>query len=221
MWLGWLANTAWFVGLAKTGWPRHFWFGLVLAGLLLSVSVPLLIKEGLAGPATKALAGPTSLASRLSLVIGTGLLLLILWGFAGQPHVRGFFLPAEIVPYWQQKHIQHKYGASLPWLITPRAAQAETVAFLQALPPQANIYYPAQHKAAEISAQVGRVLYPLSRRKFMPAHPQDVALVSPTLIAPWLDPVRREALLKLVQQDCPQPLLSNDYYMICPLPPTP
>jgi hypothetical protein len=144
---------------------------------------------------------------------------LIGWGFASQPHVGGFFIPDEIVPYWREKQLANKYGASLPWLITPRAAQAEAVAFLQRLPPEAHIYYPAQHKAAEISAQVGRVLYPLPRRKWMTPHPQDVALVSPTLIAPWLAPARREALLELVRQDCPQPLLQNDYYMICPLPP--
>jgi hypothetical protein len=144
--------------------------------------------------------------------------MLIGWGFSSQQHVWGFFLPDEIVPYWQEKQIANKYGASLPWIITPRAAQAEAVAYLKQLPPEANIYYPAQHKAAEISAQVGRVLYPLNRRKFMRPHPQDVALVSPTLISPWLEPVRREALLNLVRQDCPQPLVSNDYYMICPLP---
>ena len=64
---------------------------------------------------------------------------------------------------------------------------------------------------------MGRVLYPLDRRQFIEPHPQDVALISPSLIAPWMDPVRREALLALVYADCPEPLMANDYYMICPV----
>jgi hypothetical protein len=223
LWLGWLANTAWFVLLAKTGWTRHFWFGLVLAVLLLCVISVGLIQSGLTlyrSRQTGPRAGLLGERFAVQALLGPGVVLLMLigWGFSSQQHVWGFFLPDEIVPYWQEKQIANKYGASLPWIITPRAAQAEAVAYLKQLPPEANIYYPAQHKAAEISAQVGRVLYPLNRRKLMTPHPQDVALVSPTLISPWLEPVRREALLNLVRQDCPQPLVSNDYYMICPLP---
>src|SRR5207247_2534841 len=39
VWMGWFANTVWFVGIAKTGWVRHYWFGLVLAAILTPVSV--------------------------------------------------------------------------------------------------------------------------------------------------------------------------------------
>ncbi len=217
LWVGWLVNTAWFVGLAKTGWPRHFWFGLVLAIMLLCIVVVALLM-GDKGDTKYESRIDSGLPAQGSLGVGIGLLVLIGWGFASQPHVRGFFVPDEIVPYWQQQQIDSKYGANLPWIIIPRASQGEAVAYLRQLPFEANIFYPAQHKAAEISVQVGRVLYPLSRRKFMKAHSQDVALISPTLIAPWMDPVRREALLNLVQEDCPEPILSNDYYMICPLP---
>jgi hypothetical protein len=215
MWLGWLANTVWFVGLAKTGWPRHFWFGLVLAAILVSVIVVALLKLGLermvAG--TKAEQGRSAV---LPTVLGSFLLLLIVWGFVSQPHVWGFWVPDRIVPYWQNKQINHKYGASLPWIIIPRAAQAEIVAQLRQLPPEANVYYPAQHKTPEIATQIGRVVYPLARREFVEAHPQDVVLIGVSLIAPWMDPVRQEALLNLVREDCPQPVLANDYYMICP-----
>jgi hypothetical protein len=226
IWLGWLVNAAWFVGLAKTGWPRHFWFGLVLAIMVLSIVPVAWLWWGLKQVGGKPLAGGSYFSSAkastlvinfLPLLASILLLTLIGWGFIQQPHVRSFFLPDEIVPYWREKQINNKYGASLPWIIIPRAAQAEVVAYLQQLPPEAHIYYPAQHKAAEISTQVGRVLYPLNRRQFMKPHPQDVALVSPTLIAPWMDPARQAALLELVRKDCPRPLLSNDYYMICPI----
>ena len=46
IWLGWPFNTAWFVGLAKTGWTRHFWFGLVLAVMLLCVIAVSLVRLG-------------------------------------------------------------------------------------------------------------------------------------------------------------------------------
>ncbi len=228
MWLGWLANTAWFVGLAKTGWPRHFWFGLVLAVMILSVFVVELIKLSL--PPIKdslnkqpALARPGS--DWLLALTGLATALLVAWGFASQPHVGGFLLPGEIVPYWQDKQVNNKYHASLPWVIIPRAAQAEIVAYIQQLPPGANVYYPAGHKSAEISPQTGRVQYPLDRRLFSRPHPADVALIGPSLISPWNDPIRRRDLLQLIVQKCPWPAVQNDFYMICPieqnLPPQP
>lgn len=216
MWLGWLANMAWFVGLAKTGWPRHLWFGLVLAVLLLCVITVASIRLGLEKARTD---GALVSLARSPLAAGVLLLGLIGWGFAVQPYVWGLTLPDEIVPYWQAKQINNKYGASLPWMIIPRAAQGEIVAYLDQLPPEANIYYPAHHKAAEIAAQVGRVLYPLDRRPFMEPHARDVALISPTLISPWQEAGRRAALLEQVRAACPQPILANDYYMICPFPP--
>jgi hypothetical protein len=216
MWLGWLANMVWFVGIAKTGWPRHLWFGLVLAVLLLCVITVASIRLGLERVRTS---GAAVSAAGLPLAAGIVLLGLIGWGFAVQPYVLGLTLPDEIVPYWQARQINNKYGASLPWMIIPRAAQGEIVAYLDRLPPEANIYYPAHHKAAEISAQVGRVLYPLDRRPFMEPHADDVALISPTLIGPWQEAGRRAALLEQVWAACPQPIMANDYYMICPFPP--
>jgi hypothetical protein len=216
MWFGWLVHMVWFVIIAKTGWLRHAWFALVLATMLLSVVTVMLLRGTITikGTARREF----GIYSALPKLAGGLLLLLIGCGFISQPYVGGIYLPDEIIPYWQEKQINSKYGANLPWIIIPREAQAETVAYLQQLSPQAKIYYPAQHKAAEISALSGRVLYPLNRRQYVRAHPQDVVLVSPTLIAPWMDPVRRAALLSLVQEDCPEPILANDYYMICPLP---
>ena len=153
MWLGWLVNTLWFVSLAKTGWPRHFWFGLVLAVMLLCVTVVTLIRLGLWGrrpdsgpegePGSKPALRWPALAAALLLIA------LIGWGFASQPYVRNVFLPDEIVPYWREKRLNFKYGASLPSMIIPRAAQAEVINYIKDMPPEANVYYPDGHKTAD------------------------------------------------------------------------
>ncbi len=230
IWLGWLANTIWFVSLAKTGWSRHFWLGLILAVMQLCVITVTLLQLGIrdvsriSGNQDKSESKKSSKKAMLSthrtisLTMGTLLLVLIGWGFISQPYVWGFFLRDELVPYWQERQIDDKYGACLPWIIIPRTAQTQVVAYVDQLPPKANIYYPAQHKVAEISALTGRIFYPLDRRQLMQPHPQDVVIIGPSLIAPWMDPVRRETLLDLVLESCPQPILANDYYMICPFP---
>ncbi len=210
MWLGWLANTIWFVGLAKTGWPRHFWFGLVLAAMLLSVILVTLLRSVRFNVLTFNVAW-------LRLVGGMFLLALIGWGFVNQPHVCGFFLPDEIVPYWQEKQINNKYDASLPWVIIPRAAQAEVVSYIKQMPSEARVYYPAGHKSSEIPPQTGRMHYPLNRRNYVTPHPADIALIGPSIISPWKDPIRRRDLLELVEQECPRPVIKNDFYMICPI----
>ena len=122
IWLGWLANTIWFVALAKTGWPRHFWYGLVLAIILLSVILVVLFQQGLAPWQQKRIVDVDQIDRRgpgTALVVGTLLLLLICWGFASQPHTRSLLLSDDIVAYWQAKQIGDKYGASLPWIIIP------------------------------------------------------------------------------------------------------
>jgi hypothetical protein len=218
MWLGWLANTAWFISLAKTGWPRHFWFGLVLAMMLASVIVVTFLKHGSWPIPLTSDEKPTfrqTIPYSLMQVAGRFFLLFVLLGFISQPYVWGFSLPAEIVPYWQQKQINNKYDASLPWVIIPRTMQEEVVNYIKQMPPEANVYFPGGHKNAEIPAQTGRIQYPLKRRYLMTQHPQDIALIGPSLISPWVDPIRREDLLRLVRQECPNPVLENDFYMIC------
>ncbi|MCB9078779.1 MAG: hypothetical protein H6631_14350 [Anaerolineaceae bacterium] len=238
MWLGWLANTAWFVGLAKTGWPRHFWFGLVLAILLLCVIIVTLLRIGVRGQGSgvreqgagsnnrqssivnrqSSIGGQRSAVSgRLPAAGGLLLLALVLWGFAVQPHVWGFFLPDAIVPYWHEKQITNKYDASLPWIIIPRQAQTEVVNYINQLPPEAHLYYPGQHKSAEIPPQTGRIQLPLNRREYLPPNPADIVLIGPSLISPWKDPTQRRDLLELVRRQCPNPAVQNDYYMICPI----
>lgn len=221
MWFGWLANTAWFVSLAKTGWPRHIWFGLVLAMMLLSVIGVQWLWQGGRLFRQASDAGRWN-CRRLAFLLpaSSGVLLvgLILWGFSQQPHVWGFYLPDEIVPYWREKQLTNKYDASLPWVIIPRAAQTEVVRYIKQLPAEAHVYYPSGHKNAEIPAQTGRLHYPLHRRPLMKPHSQDIALIGPSLISPWLDPVRRADLTRLIRQNCPQPILENEFYMICPLP---
>jgi hypothetical protein len=223
LWFGWLANTAWFVSLAKTGWARHFWFGLVLAAMLLCVISVAFVKHGFAAwPRSRDEKREPKIHSvplRIlpGLVAGSLLLGLIVWGFVSQPHVWGFFLPDEIVPYWQEKQIHNKYHASLPWIIIPRAAQAEAVNYIKQMPPAARVYYPAGHKSSEIPPQTGRMQYPLARRNYVTPQPDDIVLIGPSIISPWQDPVKRQDLLRLVEQECPHPALKNDFYIICPI----
>jgi hypothetical protein len=222
LWLGWLANTAWFVGLAKTGWPRHFWFGLVSAMLLLCVITLAWLQRGITtyhnkSDKGKLVSSPRRLVKLPPLVAGIVLLILIGWSFVNQVYVWGIFLPDEIVPYWQEKQITNKYDASLPWIIIPRAAQAEVVDYIMQLPPEAHIYYPGQHKSAEITPQTGRLHYPLNRRRYLEPHPADIALIGPSVISPWKNPVQRQDLLRLVNQECPRPAVKNEFYMICPI----
>jgi hypothetical protein len=213
IWLGWLANTVWFVSLAKTGWPRHYWFGLILAVILLS-AIPLSLVKASWPTAHQ----PLNRSIKFAALAGLLLLGLIGWGFASQPHVRGFFLPDEIVSYWQEKRISYNYQASLPGIIIPRALQAEVVEYIKRMPPGANVYYPYAHKAAEIPPLTGRINYPLNRRAqpTVSPHPADILLIHPYIISSWIhDPVMRQDLLAQVEQACPHPVLKNDYYMIC------
>lgn len=214
LWLGWLANTAWYVSLAKTGWVRHYWFGLVLAMVLLSIIPPVLVRWGW----TAAWQHPGNLAGWAAAASGGALLVLVGWGFASQPHVWGVFIPDEIVPYWLDRQLNNKYQASLPWIIVPRALQAEVVNYIKRMPPEANVYYPFAHKSAEIPALTGRINYPLKRR-YHPAvtpHPADILLIPSFIVSPWThDPTMRQELLNQVQQICPEPEVSNDYYIIC------
>lgn len=224
MWLGLLVNTAWFVGIAKTGWPRHFWFGLMLAGMLLSAIPVALIRLGWPRELHSQLpARPrSSLASKSGklalLVSGFAMLALIAWGFASQPLVWSLLLPDKIVPYWLEHRYDYYDFAGLPWVVIPRAHQVEVVDYINNLPPEASVYYPEQYKAAEIAPQTGRIQYPLQRR-FHPTvkpHPADIVLVPPPLISAWrFEPAMHQELLRRVEAACPNPVLRNDYYVIC------
>jgi hypothetical protein len=214
IWLGWLANTLWFVSLAKTGWPRHFWFGLMLAAILLAA-----LPFGLMWSwwSTKSQADYRVINGSAA---GLGVLLLGLigWGMIYQPHVWGFFLPDEIVPYWLERRSHYIDQVSLPWILIPRTAQAEVVDYIKQLPTEANVYYPYAHKGAEIPVLTGRIHYPLARRAYpsITPHPDDILLIPSFIVSPWThDSVMRRELLHLIEQSCPQPVLKNDYYIIC------
>jgi 4-amino-4-deoxy-L-arabinose transferase-like glycosyltransferase len=206
IWIGWLAHTVWFVVLAKTSWPRHFWFAMILAIILLSV-IPIAF-----------LRTQEAIGGNIGKLAGAVLLALIGWGVISQPHVWGVFLPDEIVSYWQQKRVNNNYQATLPWIIIPRTAQNEVVEYIEHMPPEANVYYPFAHKAAEIPPLTGRINYPLDRRRYpgVSPHPADILLIHPYLVSSWVhDPVMQQDLLNQVAQVCPQPVLKNDFYMIC------
>ena len=152
---------------------------------------------------------------RVALPAGVLLWLLIGGGFASQPYVGGLFLPEDIVPYWQQKQINNKYDASLPWMIIPRAAQQEVTAYIEQMPPEAHIYYLEAYKGAEISAANGRIQYPIARRSQpgVKPHPDDIILI-PSSIISRRDPIVRQSVLPLIEQACPDPA-KNDYYRLC------
>jgi hypothetical protein len=218
IWLGWLANTVWFVGLGKTGWMRHYWFGLMLAVLLLSALPPAFVYWGWSK--TDLLNyRPLNLAVRRAAgVLAVGWVVLIGWGFVLQPHVMGLFLPDEIVPYWQERQANYFLpGAGLPWYLIPRQDQAQIVDYIQHMPAEVNVYYPANQKGAEIALQTARIFYPYQRRgrPGMSPHPADILLIPASVLTSWRDPGIRAGLLRLVEQGCPHPVLENDNYKIC------
>ena len=100
-------------------------------------------------------------------------------------------------------------------MITPRVEQEQVVDFLNQLPPDAHVYYPANHKAAEIAVQAGRIFYPIARRGYMPQTPDDVIIIGITLISPWKDPGIRYSLIERAKVECPNFLYQSDYYIIC------
>ena len=100
-------------------------------------------------------------------------------------------------------------------MITPRAEQERVVDFLQQFPTESRVFYPANHKAAEIAVQLGKVFYPIGRRDLMPPAEGDVILVGATLISPWKDPGIRLSLIERTRVECPNFLYQSDYYIIC------
>ncbi|MBN1218425.1 MAG: phospholipid carrier-dependent glycosyltransferase [Anaerolineae bacterium] len=215
MWFGWLANTIWFVGLAKTGWARHFWFGLVLGVMLLCVIAVTLPRIRIVGSRRDHRSVSRNFLQTISLAAGVMLLALIAWGFVSQPYVWGFYVPDEIVTYWREKRVNHKY-APIPWIVIPRNAQAEAVNYIQQMPAEANVYYPEGYKVAEIPAQTGRLHFPIGRRNLQTPHPKDVIIFSPSAISPWRkDTVMRQNVLRLIEQVCPEPVVKNDFYIVC------
>jgi hypothetical protein len=111
--------------------------------------------------------------------------------------------------------------SGLPWVLVPRAEQAEVVNYINHMPPEADVYYPTAefgHKAAEIPVLTGRINYPFKRRSYpgVTPHPADILLVPPSILSQWrFAPVTRQELLQQVKQACPQPVLTNDNYIIC------
>lgn len=218
IWLGWLANTAWFVGLGKTGWMRHYWFGLMLAVLLLSALPPLLVYLGWIKTNPLTYRPLSSTSRRAAGVVGVVWLALIGWAFARQPHVAGIFLPDEIVPYWQERQANYFLpGAGLPWYLIPRSDQAPIIDYIERMPAEANVYYPANQKGAEISLQTARIFYPYGRRgqPGQTAYSADILLIPASVLTSWRDPGIRAGLLRMVAQGCPRPVLENDNYKIC------
>ncbi len=217
IWLGWLMNTFWFVSLAKTGWPRHFWFGLILAVMLLCVITFALIQLGWHKSDWQVFK-PHQFTP-----MAVGMLLLVFFGWAGsnQPYIWGFFLPKEIVPYWLEQRFDYINLSGLPWILIPRQDETAVVDYINHMPLEANVYYPALdfgHKAAEIAVQTGRIQYPFTRRGYpgVKAHPADVLIIPSSIISEWrFSSATRQELLALAVQTCPEPVLKNENYILC------
>jgi hypothetical protein len=225
LWVAWLINSAWFFGMAKNSWPRHYWFGMIEA-ILLIVAMPAILWDYartriqehscLQGDVGRCLFWKKA-SCVLATIFSVFLLVLIIFNFVSQPYVWHLWLPDEIVSSWRDKQLGAHYGNALPWIIVPTADQQAAVEFIRDLPPEANVYYPPPNKGAELPPLTGRMHYPLGRRGLLgnPRHSDDVVLVPSSLISPWQEPGKRQAILRLVHEACPQPLLENEYYIIC------
>ncbi len=202
LWLGWLGNAAWFIGLSETGWVRHAWVELILAVMILCLIFGELLHRLKQRPNWRNAAAAT---------LAGGLLVA---GFAAQTEAVPFFITEQLVESWRQKQVAAKY-TKVPWIITSRAEQQRVVDFLQQLPAKGRVFYPANHKAAEIAVQTGKIFYPIERRNFMPPAEGDVILVGATLISPWKDPGIRHSIIERAKVECPNFLYQSEYYIIC------
>jgi hypothetical protein len=202
LWVGWLGNTAWFIGLAKTGWVRHAWFGLILSVMIVCL---------IFGEALLRVKRQPNWRNIVAMALVAG---IVLPGFAAQGEAATLFISDHLVEKWRQKQVTAKYSR-VPWMITPRAEQQRVVDFLRQLPAEGRVFYPANHKAAEIAVQVGKVFYPLERRNLMPPAEGDVILVGITLISPWKEPGIRHSIIERAKVECPNFLYESEYYIVC------
>jgi len=202
LWFGWLGNMAWFIGIAKTGWVRHAWFGLILSVLMLCLLFGETLRQIIRRPNWQSIGLMAVLAVTL------------VPGFVSQKEAATLFIADNLIEQWRQKQIVARYSR-VPWIITPRAEQESVVDFINQLPPDAHVYYPANHKAAEIAVQTGRIFYPIARRDTMSQSPGDVVIIGITLISPWKDPGIRQSLIERAKAECPNFVYQSDYYIIC------
>ncbi len=203
LWVGWLGNFIWFVGIGKTGWVRHAWFGLILAVMILCI----LWGESLFQLWRRPVKWPAATITAVVTII-------LLPGFIAQKNAATIFITEQLVEHWRQKQISAKY-TRVPWTITPRAEQERVAELIRQLPPEANVYYPANLKVAEIAVQTGRIFYPAGRRESMTPSPHDVVIIGPTIISPWVDPGIRHSVIERIKTECPNFLYQSDYYIIC------
>jgi hypothetical protein len=209
VWCGWLLNTLWFIGLSKIGAIKRDWFALIFAVMLFC---------GLVGYVWQRVRlKPTG----LGVVLACFLTALVGVSFYSQRQLAGFFIPERVIEIWRLNYLRNdtlfgKYEQQLPWIIIPRAQQAEAVNLLAQLPPESHIFYVGNLKVAELPVLVGRIFYPIQRRPFMTQNDNDVVVVGSRDFSPWRKP---QALVEPIKQDirnqCPRLLLENDYYIIC------
>ncbi|MBN1218427.1 MAG: hypothetical protein JXM69_05845 [Anaerolineae bacterium] len=203
LWVAWLIYTIWFLNGPKNAWTRYYWYGLIWMTMLMGLLFGMLVRRMSAKPGTVNIAG--------TFLLG----LLFLFSFSSQPQALHVFITPELIEVWHQRQLTTR-DTYLPWIIIPRAEQAQVVEFIRNLPKDANIYYPEGHKTAEISFLTNRIFYTIPRRKFMGPHPDDVAIMGPALISPWKkERQQRLDILETIQRECPMIVLETPNYIIC------
>jgi hypothetical protein len=213
LWAGWFLHSLWFIFISSYGWVRHNWHALILAVLLLSFLTAYLWQQ---------VSKPLRVARLIAPVLLTGVLLI---GFVDQANTASLIVSDKLVERWYNEHLVSP-NVRIPWSLVPNQAQQDAVDFIARLPAQARVFYPEGHKSAEMAVLTGRILYPLERRRSMPAVEGDIILVGPSLISPWRRPGERpvtraeqqafiEEVMGQVRRECPHLVFENDYYIIC------
>ena len=212
VWLAWLIHTAWFVILSKQARVRHDWYALILAIMLFCWLVAYFWQSARAKPEWRTRWSTFSIAGVLTIIM--------LVNFFSQRHAAGLFIPDTLVETWRLNFLSEdtlvgKYEQQMPWVIIPRAQQDEAIDYLLRLPPTSQVFFANNVQVSELPVIVGRVFYPIQRRRLM-AHSDDDVVVISGVFSPWrrpqsvVEPIKQE-----IKRQCLKIELENDYYIIC------
>ena len=215
LWGGWLVHTAWFLAAAQSGWVRRYWTALILAVLLLSLLWGVLLRQA----KTK--------SGWLNWTLFVALTLVISLNFFSQRQAATLFISDALVEKWYQQHLAAQ-RTRVPWSLVPRQAQQAMADFIATLPESARLFYPENHKSAEVATLTGHILYPVQRRPLMQPAPNDVVVIGPSLISPWtklnerpMTQAERDGLvggvIERIKSECPHIIFENSYYILCAL----
>ena len=215
LWGGWLVHTIWFVAAAESGWVRRYWAALILAVILLSLLWGVLLHRA------------REKSVWLNWTLFAALTLVISLNFYSQRQAVTLFISDALVEKWYQQHLAAQ-RTRVPWSLVPRQEQQAMADFIAALPESTRLFYPENHKSAEVATLTGRILYPIQRRPLMPPALNDVVVIGPSLISPWtklnerpMTQAERDGLvngvIERIKNECPNIIFENSYYILCAL----